>query len=51
MLDWDRARLQPLIEVDRVAAILTTHGKTPHAPLLHRYRDHLAIRERNLTEL
>ncbi len=47
-LEWDQARLQNLIEHDRVAAILTTHGRGPHAPLLHRYRDHLAIRDRKL---
>lgn len=46
VIEWDRARLQTLIELDRVTAILTTHGKSPHAPLLHRYRDHLAIRDR-----
>jgi hypothetical protein len=46
VIEWDRARLQTLIERDRVTAILTTHAKSPHASLLHRYRDHLAIRDR-----
>jgi hypothetical protein len=45
-LEWDRARLQTLIERDRVAAILHAHRDSRHAPLLHRYRDHLAIRDR-----
>lgn len=47
-LEWDQARLQNLIEQDRVSALLSTHGRSPHAPMLHRYRDHLAIRDRKL---
>ena len=45
-LEWDQARLQTLIDIDRVASILTTHGRGPHGPLLQRYRDYLAIRAR-----
>ncbi len=45
-LAWDQAQLRTLIELDRIAAILTTHGKGPNGPVLHRYRDHLAIRDR-----
>jgi hypothetical protein len=46
VLDWDRARLQVLIENERVEAILTAHRDSPHAPLLRRYRDSLAARNR-----
>ncbi len=45
-LAWDQAQLRTLIELDRIAAILTTHGKGSNGPVLHRYRDHLAIRDR-----
>lgn len=46
VLDWDRTRLQVLIENERVDAILTAHRDSPHAPLLRRYRDSLAARNR-----
>lgn len=46
IVDWDRARLQALIQFDRVAAILRSHDASPHADLLHRYRDNLTIRDR-----
>jgi hypothetical protein len=46
VLEWDRARLQVLIENDRVVAILTALRDSPHAPLLRRYRDDLASRGR-----
>lgn len=46
VLDWDRARPQFLIEIDRVDAILTAHRDNPHASLLRRYRDSLAARNR-----
>lgn len=45
-LTWDRARLQTLIEGDRVAAILEAHRDSRQAKLLGRYRDHLASRDR-----
>jgi len=45
-LEWDQAQLRTLIERDRIAAILTTYGNGPHGPVLHRFRDHLAIRDR-----
>jgi hypothetical protein len=45
-LEWNQAQLQTLIELDRVTAILMTHGKGPNGPVLHHYRDHLAIRDR-----
>lgn len=45
-LHWDRARLQTLIEIDRVEAILDAHRDSPHASLLRGYRDHLASRDR-----
>jgi hypothetical protein len=45
-LEWNQAQLRTLIELDCVAAILRTHGKGPNGPVLHRYRDHLAIRDR-----
>lgn len=45
-LTWDRARLQAVIEQDRIAAILEAHRDSPHATLLCRYRDDLASRQR-----
>lgn len=44
-LEWDQARLRTLTEHERVTAILKTYGNGPHGSVLHRYRDHLAIRD------
>lgn len=45
-LDWDRARIQTLIEQDRIAAILRAHRDHSQTTLLVRYRDDLASRDR-----
>ncbi|TXN17299.1 hypothetical protein FV219_00300 [Methylobacterium sp. WL122] len=45
-LQWERGRLQVLVEHDRVATILERHRYGPHGPLLQRYRDHLDAKGR-----